>query len=407
MCISSCNTSTNNTKTAAQLLGDSSFDAVCFGGYRETSRDIVPSVEDLKEDLKILSAMNIKLLRTYNVTLKEIDHLLDAITQLKKVDKNYEMYIMLGVWIDCQNARTDHVNHAAESPNNDIEMEKAIHLANQYPDIIKMIAVGNEAMVKWAESYYVEPYIILKHVNHLQELKKQGKLPQDVWITSSDNFASWGGGGPEYHVPALKDLIHAVDFISLHTYPMHDTHYNPEFWKVPENEFELTIKEQADSALLRALVYAQHQYQNVINYMHHVGANKPVHIGETGWASFSNDLYGPNGSCANDEYKSGEYYKLMRNWTRKKGITCFYFEAFDEPWKDAQNPDGSENHFGFFNTNAQAKYAIWDLYDKGIFKGLTRGGKTISKTRNGSLDSLMKEVKSPPKNHKLSYHRAS
>jgi hypothetical protein len=67
-------------------------------------------------------------------------------------------------------------------------------LTRQYPDIIKVIAVGNEAMVKWAASYFVQPDVILKWVNHLQALKQKGDLPKALWITSSDNFASWGGG---------------------------------------------------------------------------------------------------------------------------------------------------------------------------------------------------------------------
>jgi hypothetical protein len=37
--------------------------------------------------------------------------------------------------------------------------------------------------------------------------KKLGKLDANLWITSSDNFASWGGGDPEYHVPDLEKLI--------------------------------------------------------------------------------------------------------------------------------------------------------------------------------------------------------
>ena len=36
--------------------------------------------------------------------------------------------------------------------NNEEEINRAIALANKYPDIIKIIAVGNEAMVKWATS---------------------------------------------------------------------------------------------------------------------------------------------------------------------------------------------------------------------------------------------------------------
>ena len=88
-------------------------------------------------------------------------------------------------------------------------------------------------MVKWASSYYVEAWVILKWVNYLQELKVRGDLPEDLWITSSDNFASWGGGEDVYHTDTLTQLMRAVDYISLHAYPMHDTHYNPLFWGVP------------------------------------------------------------------------------------------------------------------------------------------------------------------------------
>ncbi|MDZ7633107.1 MAG: hypothetical protein U5L72_01120 [Bacteroidales bacterium] len=123
-----------------------------------------------------------------------------------------------------------------ESPRNEVEINRAVELTRQYPDIVKIIAVGNEAMVHWAWDYYVEPAIILKWVNYLQDLKQQGRLPENLWITSSDNYAAWGGGGSEYHLEELNQLIKAVDFISMHTYPMHETHYNPAFWRVPEEE---------------------------------------------------------------------------------------------------------------------------------------------------------------------------
>ena len=65
----------------------------------------------------------------------------------------------------------------------------------------------------------------------------------------------------------------------------------------------------------------------------------------------------PTGSRATDEYKSGMYYKLMREWTNEAGISCFYFEGFNEPWKDSKNPMGSENHFGLITVDGKAKYA--------------------------------------------------
>jgi len=388
--------------TAAAILGNPDYLAISYGGYRMTSRDIQPTIADLKEDMKILQAMNIKILRTYNVQLAQASNLLKAIKELKQEDPDFEMYVMLGAWIDCLNAWTEHTpNHEIESPNNAAEIKRAVALAQQYPDIVKIIAVGNEAMVKWAAAYFVQPDVILKWVTHLQNLKKQGALPKDLWITSSDNFASWGGGESQYHVKALEHLIKAVDYLSIHTYPMHDTHYNPAFWGVFGKENTWSQSQQIEAAMKRAQTYAIKQYDSVANYMQSLGLNKPIHIGETGWASASNGLYGPDGSRATDEYKEALYYTHMRDWTLKKGISCFYFEAFDEPWKDAQNPDGSENHFGLFTVDGKAKYALWDLVDQEVFNVLTRGENPITKTFNGDKEALLHEVQVPPSNQML------
>jgi exo-beta-1,3-glucanase (GH17 family) len=395
----SCTRSTEQSgKTAAEILGNPEYQAISYGGYRELSRDIQPTIPQLKEDMKILSAMGIKLLRTYNVYYDETANLLKAISELRQEDPEFEMYIMMGVWIDCQNAWTDLPDRIRneESEENAAEIARAVKLAQQYPDIVKIIAVGNEAMVHWAWEYYVEPAIILKWVNYLQDLKKKGELPETLWITSSDNFASWGGGGSEYHNDDLNELIKAVDFISMHTYPMHDTHYNPDFWGVPEEEENLSDLEKIHAAMLRARDYSKNQYESVVAYMKSLGVDKPVHIGETGWSTQSNEHYGNEGSRATDEYKSALYYWHTREWTNDAGITCFYFIGFDEQWKDAENPLGSENHFGLINLQAQAKYAIWDLVDAGTFDGLTRDAMPITKTYNGDKEALMEDVKVPP-----------
>jgi exo-beta-1,3-glucanase (GH17 family) len=395
----SCVNKPTNTmsKTASEILGNPDYLAISYGGYRQNTRDVQPTIKELKEDMKILSAMGIRILRTYNVQLQQAPNILKAISELKAEDPNFEMYVMLGAWIDCLNAWTDkEPNHDVESEANAAEIQRAVDLANKYPDIVKIIAVGNEAMVKWAASYFVQPNVILKWVNHLQDLKKEGKLSKDLWITSSDNFASWGGGDTVYHVEDLEKLIKAVDFISVHTYPMHDTHYNPVFWGVLPEEENLSDLEKIDAAMLRSEAYAKSQYDSVYSYAKSLGVNKAIHIGETGWASISSGHYGPKGSRAIDEYKQGLYYKYMRDWTNSAGISCFYFEAFDEHWKDHHNKKGSENHFGLFTIDGQAKYALWDMVDSGIFEGLSRNGNPIIKTFNGDKKKLMKGVLVPP-----------
>ena len=382
--------------TAKDILGNPNYLAISFGGYRKNSRDLQPTVEELKEDMKIISAMGIRIIRTYQTKLAHATNVIKAISELKKEDANFEMYVMLGTWIDCENAWTDHPNHDGENEEaNAAEITRAIDLATAYPDIVKVIAVGNEAMVKWAASYFVQPKVILKWVKHLQDLKKSGQLDKDLWITSSDNFASWGGGENTYHTPDLTELIKAVDYVSMHTYPMHDTHYNPAFWGVSEEENDLSAEAKIAKVMGRALDYAAAQYESTSNYIKSLGIEKPLHIGESGWASASNGFYGPEGSKATDEYKEALYHQLIREWTNKKGIACFYFEAFDEPWKDANNPGGSENHFGLFTVDGQAKYALWDLVDQGVFEGLSRGGNPITKSYNGDKEALMKEVQLP------------
>ena len=239
-------------KTAEEILGNSDYPAISYSGYRGISRDIQPTIPELKEDMKILSAMGIKIVRTYNVYLDAVPNLLQAISELKEEDPDFEMYVMMGAWIDAKNAWTDEPERIRDEdhPRNPEEIDRAANLASRYPDIVKVIAVGNEAMVHWQQEYYVEPGIILKWVKNLQERKENGELPKDLWITSSDNFASWGGGGEEYHKEDLNELIRSVDYISMHTYPMHDTHYNPIFGVFAESEEDASDMEKIDAALI-------------------------------------------------------------------------------------------------------------------------------------------------------------
>ncbi len=383
--------------TAKDILGNKEYLAMSYGGYRNADHSIEPTMDELKEDMLLLHALGIRMIRTYKVHKPQAENVLKVISEIKQEDPNFEMYVMLGAWIDCKNAWTDKEPiHNEESEDNKPQMEKAVALANQYPDIVKVIAVGNEAMVKWAASYYVEPWVILKWVNYLQDLKKEGKLSKDLWVTSSDNFASWGGGGEEYHVEDLNNIIKAVDFLSVHTYPMHDTHYQPDFWLNQEGLEGKTDMEKIEISMLRAKEYAINQTANVKKYMESLGVSKPIHIGETGWASFSSGHYGTTGSKACDEYKEALYYQHMRDWTNEAGMSCFYFEGFDEPWKGGPNTGNSEKHFGLFTVDGKAKFALWDEVDKGTFKGLTRNGNSITKTYDGDKEALMKDVEVPP-----------
>jgi exo-beta-1,3-glucanase (GH17 family) len=393
----SCNKVEHNTimnKSAQEILGNSSYPAISYGGYRELTRVIEPTKDQIKEDILILHAAGYRVIRTYDVHLSLAENVLKVIKDLKSLDDSFEMYVMLGAWITAANPNTENVIHDIEDKEfNSFEIEETARLARLYPDIVKIIAVGNEAMVHWASGYFVTPDIILRWVNYLQDLKKSGQLAKDLWITSSDNFAAWGGGDPVYHTKELISLINAVDYISMHTYSFHDSYYNPSFWNYSNKSITETAK--AEELVLKAKNYSKSQFLSVRDYLESIGINKQVHIGETGWASNDNSFYGYEGTRAADEFKQYLYFNHMNDLCEELKISCFYFSAFDEPWKDPSSVNGSENHFGLFTVDGKAKYLMWDKVDKGLFKGLKRGDSKIVKTYEGNKDILIETIKNP------------
>ena len=385
------------SKNAKDIIGNNSYPAISYGGYRGKSRDIQPSIEDIKEDLKIMFAQGFRVIRTYDLHHPFAENTLKAISELKNSDADFEMYVMLGAWIQCKDAFTDLPIHNEEDlEGNKVEIAEAVRLAQNYQDIVKVIAVGNEAMVHWATSYHLEPKYILKWVKHLQDLKINGIINNNIWITSSDNFASWGGGSEEYHNDDLDELIRSVDYVSMHTYAFHDTYYNPIFWNLSENSEDLSKKDIIKKAIQKAVEYELNQFNSVQEHIHGIDSSKQVHIGETGWSSVASDLYGYGGTEAADEYKLGLYYEMITDACLAKSISCFYFSAFDEPWKDSQNENGSENHFGLFTIHGEAKYPLWEKVDQNVFDGLSRGGNPIKKTFNGDFDALLQTSNLPP-----------
>jgi exo-beta-1,3-glucanase (GH17 family) len=379
------------------LLGNNKYPAMCYSGVRTTVRTVEnsPSIEQIKEDIRILSAMGIRIIRTYNTAeFPQSARILQAIRELKQADPDFEMYVMLGAWINCHGAYTPESDHSrGDVAWNQREIDKAIELANAYPDIAKIIAVGNEAMVHW-QAHFVHPSVILKWVNYLKQARVDGRMPARTLVTTSDNWAALGGEA-SYRNDDLLELLRQIDFVSLHTYAFHGTHYDDTLqWGVLPDEVALPITAQAKRSIERAIASQKTQFQAVQDYLQENAINKPIHLGETGWATRDNSFYGYDGTCAGDEYLAKLFYDATQAWTTENNLTCFYFEAFDEPWK-SNGTAGSEGHFGLFTIDGKAKFSLWKLFDTGVFQGLTRGGHPIAKTHDGDATLLLKKLKLP------------
>ena len=64
--IVSCQSSNTplKSKTASEILGNPSYPAISYGGYRHNDRTNAPTVEEIKEDIQILHAAGFRILRT-------------------------------------------------------------------------------------------------------------------------------------------------------------------------------------------------------------------------------------------------------------------------------------------------------------------------------------------------------
>ena len=140
-----------------------------------------------------------------------------------------------------------------------------------------------------------------------------------------ENYVPW--------LTKLDPLVEAVDFISIHSYPV---------WEYKH--------------IHEALSYTKDNYYSVANKY----PDKPVIITEAGWATNSN---GRGIDPANvGEQQQLTYLQDLLNWVDKERIMTFVFEAFDEPWKGSSEPLEPEKHWGLYNVDRKAKLVAQKLF---------------------------------------------
>jgi exo-beta-1,3-glucanase (GH17 family) len=283
--------------------------AVCYSGYRGTEtplKDVFPTRAEVLQDLKILEK-NWHLVRVYGSDQHSAD-ILEVVREEKLGIK-----VMLGVWLS---------GLPEAEAKNKRQVEMSIRLANQYPEIVVAVSVGNEALVSWSDHKMTEPQMI----DAVESVRKEVHCP----VTIADDYLYWSR--------ADAKLVDHIDFITLHTYPV---------WGREDigTGFSSTIR----------------NYQLVRRA--HPG--KTIVLGEVGWPTYTEgERFAPQ---AGDEVKQKQYYEDIIEWSRANNVTTFFFEAFDEPWKGT----GTEGHWGLFSEKRMAKLAMQGLYPELKPKGPT------------------------------------
>ncbi len=299
--------------------------AICYSGFRKGQHPdrgngaVNPSDAEILEDLQILSGNgNFTLIRMYDAR----ENTESTLRLIKESD--LEMRVLLGVWLDAEVSNPGCPWHpqpypdevlAANKVENAREIERAIRLANQYPDIVVAVAVGNEALVSWTDHLVPVESVIA----YVRQVKKAIAQP----VTVCDNHDWWAKEG--------SSLADELDFVSVHIYPLWEGKDIEEARSFGIGNMEAVRKTLPDSRLV---------------------------ITEAGWATTATEF----GARASEE-KQKRYYKELFGWTGEMNITTFFFEAFDESWKgNPDNAQGAEKHWGIFTEEREPKLVMRDLY---------------------------------------------
>lgn len=288
--------------------------AICYSGYREGQNPggEVPSLEQIKEDLKILVADGYHYIRMYDPN----EHARRVLQIIR--EEKLPLKCLVGVdnfaEVNNPNCPWDKTVRSAEeleanAERNDAEVEKLIAMVTEYPDEIFAVSVGNENTPSWG-ARIVPAERLVAHAKRFQEAL-------DKPVTFCEGAGEW---------KALKELAATVDFISIHSYPLHNG---------------MGI-DDALEANKRDLAEISELYPD-----------KQVIFTELGWSTRARDDKKDRAS----EENQTRYIKEVVEWFEEEKIVGFLFEAFDEPWK-GPTEDSCERNWGLYYADRTPKPAV-------------------------------------------------
>jgi exo-beta-1,3-glucanase (GH17 family) len=321
----------SDEKAAWQKPGDllaGTHKAICYSGFRTGQHPDRgkgaknPSYEQVLEDLLILSEeAAYDLIRMYDCG-ENTEMTLGIIRE-----NDLNVRVLLGIWLRAEFSNHETCEWLTEpipeeellenKKLNKAEIKKGISLANEFPEIIVAVNVGNEALVDWNDHKVPVDTVIA----YVREVKNAIEQP----VTVADNYKWWADHGTA--------LAKAVDFVSIHIYPVWEGKDIGEGMSYSLENIQLVQKTLPGSRIV---------------------------ITEAGWPSIASEF----GDRANEE-KQKQYVEALLNWSEENHFTTFIFEAFDEDWKgNPDNPMGAEKHWGLFNVDRTPKKVMKHIYSR-------------------------------------------
>ncbi len=287
--------------------------AICYSGYRQgqSPRTEVPTREQIEEDLEILVKEGYQYIRMYDPNL----HARRALKIIR--EKKLPLKCMIGIDSEpeennpeCPFVKQEYTKEELDrnKERNDGEVEKLIELVKEFEQEVCAVSVGNENTPSWG-ARMVRPERLLAHAKRLKEALNKP-------VTFCEGVFEW---------PHLKELGDYLDFISVHSYPLH-------------------YRETIDVA-----VDLNKKHYNDIKA---IFPDKQVLFTEVGWTTKTNSAMIPGQACVENQKR---YITELNQWLEQDQIIGFIFEAFDEPWKGS-NPNKSECNWGLYYLDRTRKW---------------------------------------------------
>lgn len=255
-------------------------------GQTPFDESLVIPREQIVADLTALSRMT-ECVRLYSVA--------QGLDQVPSVARELGLGVLLGAWVGLDPAR------------NKAELEHAIRIANENKDVVRMLIVGNEVMLRRELTE-----------DDLRALIEYAQARVEVPVTYADVWEFW------LKYPSLAD---AVDRVTVHILP---------FWE----DHPVAIEKAVDHV---ATVFEDVRAQ----------FDKPLMIGETGWPSAGRQREGSVPSQVNQ----ARYIREFVHRAHDEGWDYNLIEAIDQPWK--RKLEGTVGgYWGVLDTGLEPKFPL-------------------------------------------------
>jgi exo-beta-1,3-glucanase (GH17 family) len=313
---------------------------VCYSGYRKYQSPATldyPTEAQIKEDLQILLRGGWSYLRLFDCS-----HHAELVLKVIR-DNAFDIKVHLGVWVAGTKAANGTKNHE--------EIEKCLAIDATYSDIISDVSVGNETLDDWS-SVRVPVADLVEYIKEVRGRVRHPVATDDMYIPFM-----FGTNGTTSYADVIE-VAKAVDFLSIHAYAYIDAPWSWD-WK------QLAVPEgpgRAAAMMKAALTYTQNCIRNVKTALAAKGLNRPIVIGEAGWKTTNANIRDTDANFRAHPVNQKMFYDAFTDWVYGAGKdansprTAFWFEAFDEPWKN------EDDMWGLFDANRKARFVMWNAF---------------------------------------------